>query len=149
MLHSSSAGCPSDSVVEDKPHDSHRILERYPPTANTHYNAHYFRHCSHEYKLLLGNYNGTSGDTLSHVTGLSFSTSDNDNDISLSRVNCAEVYGGGWWLRDSACGLSNLNGRYLAGKHFEGAKQGVYWHYFRGDKYSLKFSEMNIRGEDY
>ena len=241
-----------------------RVLERYPPTANTHYNAHYFRHCSHayakgwrdsgvylvkpdqkepfevfcdmetagggwtvvqrrvdgstdfnklwrdyvngfgnitdgrssefwlgleklyrltacvktskllinlldfdnkevfahygtfalgpkttQYKLLLGNYNGTSGDTLSHVRGLSFSTSDNDNDISLSRVNCAEVYGGGWWFRDSACGLSNLNGRYLAGKHFEGAKQGIYWHYFRGDKYSLKFSEMKIRGEDY
>ena len=102
-----------------------------------------------KYKLLLGDYNGTSGDTLSHVTGLSFSTSDNDNDISLSRVNCAALYGGGWWFRDSACGLSNLNGRYLAGKHFEGAKQGIYWHYFKGDNYSLKFSEMKIRGKDY
>ena len=102
-----------------------------------------------EYKLLIGDYNGTSGDTLSHVSGISFSTSDNDNDISLSRVNCAELYGSGWWFRDSACGLSNLNGRYLAGKHYEGAKQGIYWHYFRGVNYSLKFSEMKIRGEDY
>ena len=102
-----------------------------------------------QYKLLIGGYNGTAGDTLSHVAGLSFSTRDNDNDGSLSRVNCAELYGGGWWFRDSACGVSNLNGRYLAGEHFEGAKQGIYWHYFRGEDYSLKFSEMKIKGEDY
>ena len=96
---------------------------------------------------VMGGYsdNSTAGNTMSHMSTVSFSM--RDNDISLSRVNCAEVNKAGWWFRDSACGLSNLNGRYLSGKHYANAKEGIYWHYF-GVSYSLKRAEMKILSLD-
>ncbi|KAG7282805.1 hypothetical protein CRUP_012194 [Coryphaenoides rupestris] len=43
------------------------------------------------------------------ASGLPFSTSDRDNDLS-GDVNCARSLSGGWWF--SSCGEWNLNGRY-------------------------------------
>ena len=119
-------------------------------TAFAHYSTFAVGTSAMEYKLVLGGYsaNSTAGNAMSHLSTVSFSTRDNDNDISLSRVNCAEVNKAGWWFRDSACGLSNLNGRYLSGKHYASTKEGIYWHYFGGVSYSLKKAEMKILSLD-
>ena len=118
-------------------------------TAFAHYSSFAVGTADTEYKLVLSGYdaNSTAGDALSHGASVSFSTSDNDNDISLRPVNCAEKYKAGWWFRDSACGLSNLNGLYLSGSTNE-PKEGIYWQNFRGAYYSLKRAEMKILGKD-
>ena len=119
-------------------------------TAFAHYRSFAVGTADTEYKLVLNGYNNksTAGDALSQASLVSFSTSDNDNDISLVRVNCAQVNKAGWWFKDSMCGLSNLNGLYLSGHHNKGAKAGIYWHYFGGVYYSLRRSEMKILGKD-
>ena len=119
-------------------------------TAFAHYSSFAVGTSDTEYKLVLSGYNATStaGDALSQVTAVSFSTSDNDNDMSLSRINCTKVNQAGWWFRDSGYGLSNLNSCYLLGGHYKGAKEGIYWHYFEGPSYSLKRTEMKILGAD-
>ena len=102
-----------------------------------------------EYKIIVSGYNGTAGDGLSvDVGGAPFSTRDNDNDDSTRlNVNCAAQLKGGWWYRGNLCGTSNLNGEYLAGSHSKSEREGVYWRFFGGAKYSLKTSEMKIMGK--
>ncbi|PIK43203.1 hypothetical protein BSL78_19933 [Apostichopus japonicus] len=92
------------------------------------------------YKLLLGGYSGTAGDSLSGHNGQAFSTKDSDNDTADS--NCAVAYSGAWWY--TACHSSNLNGLYLGGEHASYAN-GMNWYEWRGHHYSLKTSEMKIR----
>ena len=48
---------------------------------------------------------------------------------------------GGWWYK--TCRLANLNGLYLRAR--ESRFDGVTWFEFKGNFYSLKFTEMKIR----
>ncbi|XP_078370673.1 microfibril-associated glycoprotein 4-like [Oculina patagonica] len=96
-----------------------------------------------KYKLSLGTYSGTAGDSLSYHRGLPFSTKDQDND-SWS-TNCAVIRKGAWWYR--GCNASNLNGFYHNGKH--SGSDGVNWGAWRGYGYSVKRAEMKIRPVDY
>lgn len=74
------------------------------------------------YKLKLGMYEGTAGDSLSSsVTknmhdNMRFSAKDRDNDRS-SHKNCADVHGGGWWF--DSCYDVQLN-----------RKGGLHWQTF-------------------
>jgi len=92
-----------------------------------------------KYKLSLGTYSGTAGDSLSEHRGQSFTTKDQDNNKIL---NCAVPYKGAWWY--NAWPSSNLNGLYHHGHHSSGA-DGVNWHAWRGHYYSAKRAEMKIR----
>ena len=67
-----------------------------------------------------------------------FTTQDRDNDVN-SKANCAVEFKGGWWY--NKCHCSNLNGLYQGGSH----PQGVVWHSFRSQWYSLKHVEMKFR----
>src|SRR2546425_491701 len=85
-----------------------------------------------------------SGDSLSYHLGMSFSSYDQDNDVSPT--NCAADRSGAWWFRD--CHRSNLNGDYNNTNN----GYGVNWVAFRGTPYayreytySLSFTEMKIR----
>ncbi|XP_061588642.1 angiopoietin-related protein 4 [Cololabis saira] len=78
------------------------------------------------------------------VSGLPFTTRDQDNDRKVD-VNCATHLSGGWWF--SNCGRSNLNGRYFQSpppKQRHQRKQGIFWKTWRGRYYPLKSSTMMI-----
>jgi len=94
-----------------------------------------------KYKLRLGTYSGTAGDSLSSHRGMAFSTKDRDNDAS-SGSSCSTSYKGAWWY--GSCHRSNLNGRYLKGKHSSYA-DGVNWYSWKGYYYSVKRAEMKIK----
>jgi len=85
------------------------------------------------------------GDSLNYHDGMKFSTKDKDNDLDDTgpfNGSCASQYSGAWWY--NACHDSNLNGRYVHGADTQFA-QGVIWEHWRGDYYSLKFTEMKFR----
>ncbi|KAL9975446.1 hypothetical protein ACROYT_G012607 [Oculina patagonica] len=93
-----------------------------------------------KYKLSLGTYSGTAGDSLSYHRGAAFSTKDRDNDNSSS--NCATRCKAGWWF--GACLDSNLNGLYHHGQHST-SWEGVNWNKWKGASYSAKRAEMKIK----
>ncbi|KXJ12085.1 Ryncolin-2 [Exaiptasia diaphana] len=68
---------------------------------------------SDKYRLRVGSYSGTAGDSLAYHNNMAFSTKDRDND-KRSGVNCATSWTGAWWYND--CHYSNLNGKYLRNK---------------------------------
>ena len=90
-----------------------------------------------KYRLEVGSYSGTAGDSLAFHNKMAFSTRDRDNDAWSS--HCAVTYTGAWWY--NYCLKSSLNGKYLGNKlDFRGAR----WSDFRGSL-SLKFTEMKLR----
>ena len=74
-------------------------------------------------------------------SGMQFSTNNNDNDEKPDG-SCAQDYKGAWWYRN--CHRSNLNGLYLKAEHSSHA-DGVNWKAFRGQRYSLKRTEMKVK----
>ena len=90
-----------------------------------------------QYRLEVGSYSGTAGDSLSPHNNMAFTTKDRDND--KDRRNCAAHYTGAWWYFN--CHNSILNGQYLGNKWDE---HGAWWYNFRG-YLSLKFTEMKLR----
>nr|XP_034958768.1 angiopoietin-related protein 6-like isoform X3 [Zootoca vivipara] len=94
------------------------------------------------YRLRLGRYQGSAGDSLSWHNGRQFSTLDRDHDAYSG--NCAHFQKGGWWY--NMCAHSNLNGVWYKGGHYRSRYQdGVYWAEFRGGAYSLRKVVMMIR----
>ncbi|XP_040026632.2 tenascin-R isoform X2 [Gasterosteus aculeatus] len=89
------------------------------------------------YKLRLGEYNGTAGDSLSYHQGRPFSTKDRDNDIAVT--NCASSYKGAWWYKN--CHRANLNGKYGESRH----SQGINWYHWKGHEFSIPSVEMKMR----
>ena len=88
-----------------------------------------------QYRIKVGSYSGTAGDSLAYHDNMAFSTKDRDN----SRNNCAVSYTGAWWY--NSCHHSNLNGKYLGDKY---DSRGVTWYHFKSYR-SLKFAEMKLR----
>ena len=90
-----------------------------------------------QYRLEVGSYSGTAGDSLTYHNNMAFSTKDRDNDKDSK--HCAVEFTGAWWYK--YCHWSNLNGQYLGDKR---DARGARWYNFR-DSLSLKFTEMKLR----
>ena len=93
-----------------------------------------------EYILTVGGYSGTAGDSLAWHNGMKFSTRDNDNDNWSD--NCVRYVHGAWWFND--CYHSHLNGPYNHNPVISSEK-GIIWYHWKGQSYSLKFTEMKTR----
>ena len=89
------------------------------------------------YRLSVGSYSGTAGDSLAYHNNMAFSTKDRDNDKNSG--HCAVDYAGAWWYK--SCYHSNLNGQYLGNKVDD---KGARWALYKGGL-SLKFIEMKLR----
>ncbi|XP_067825689.1 tenascin isoform X6 [Heptranchias perlo] len=93
------------------------------------------------YKLHVGAYSGTAGDSLTYHHGRPFSTRDRDNDVAVT--NCALSYKGAWWYKN--CHRVNLNGKYGIQSH----SQGVNWYHWKGHEHSIEFVEMKLRPQNF
>ncbi|XP_064828505.1 tenascin-like isoform X1 [Oncorhynchus masou masou] len=89
------------------------------------------------YKIHIGGYSGTAGDSMTYHQGRPFSTYDNDNDIAVT--NCALSYKGAFWYKN--CHRVNLMGRYGDDSH----SKGINWFHWKGHEHSIPFAEMKIR----
>ena len=88
-----------------------------------------------KYRLQVGSYSGTAGDSLTtRHNNMAFSTKDRDS------FYCAQGNRGAWWY--GTCHSSNLNGQYLGNTRANG--KDIRWWSFRRDL-SLKFTEMKLR----
>ncbi|XP_052774602.1 fibrinogen C domain-containing protein 1-like [Mya arenaria] len=92
------------------------------------------------YKLSLGKYSGTAGNSMDDNNGSPFTGPDN------ASKRCAN-WGSSWWF--NSCSYSNLNGYYFHDPQKAPPNlsiwQGVRWDGFKSWRYSLKFAEMKIR----
>ncbi|XP_047461489.1 tenascin isoform X2 [Mugil cephalus] len=89
------------------------------------------------YKLTVGGYSGTAGDSLSYHNNRIFSTKDRDPMSFIT--SCALSYRGGWWYKN--CHEANLNGVY----GIDINHQGVIWTSWKGKEFSIPFTEMKMR----
>ncbi|XP_035701907.1 fibrinogen-like protein 1 isoform X2 [Folsomia candida] len=96
-----------------------------------------------KYKLTVGEYTGTAGNSLSSNSGEQFSTYDNDNDANTF-TNCAAEYRGGWW-QGNFCSESILNSVYHNSSNVGKPGVGVIWWHWTDTEYSLKKAEMKVR----
>ncbi|ROT66816.1 hypothetical protein C7M84_015123 [Penaeus vannamei] len=106
-------------------------------TAYAKYSSFHVADRASDYKLTVGGYSGTAGDSMiPRQNGYGFSAKDKG-------LACANKYFGGWWY-GSPCHFSNLNGLYLSGPHDTFAV-GVNWYHWKGFGYSLKTTVMMTR----
>ena len=85
---------------------------------------------------------GTAGDSFSYHNGMAFSNKDQENDLSITTINCAQQWKGGWWF--NACHYAFLNGFYYRGS-YSNSWGGVMWNKWKGPNYSAKRAEMKIK----
>uniref|UniRef100_A0A672YSG4 Tenascin XB n=1 Tax=Sphaeramia orbicularis TaxID=375764 RepID=A0A672YSG4_9TELE len=96
-----------------------------------------FEVAKRNYRLTVGGYSGTAGDSLSYHNNRIFTTKDRDPASFITR--CAMSYRGGWWYKN--CHEANLNGLYgIDLKH-----QGLIWTSWKGKEVSVQFTEMKMR----
>ena len=110
-------------------------------TAYANYSTFSISDGSTEYILTVGGYSGTAGDSLAIHNGRRFTTRDNDNDKDSG--NCAASWNGAWWF--NSCHKSHLNGPYYTNPTGAGAWRGIIWYDWKGNRYSLKFTELKTR----
>ncbi|XP_073717259.1 tenascin [Misgurnus anguillicaudatus] len=93
------------------------------------------------YKVHVGGYSGTAGDSMTYHHGRPFSTYDHDKDIAVT--NCALSYKGAFWYKN--CHRVNIMGRYGDNSH----SKGVNWFHWKGHEHSIEFAEMKIRPSNF
>lgn len=98
-------------------------------------------HAGPGYRLEIGTYNGTAGNSLAHSNGGLWSTYDRDQDALHGR-NCAadDYFNGAWWF--NSCSHSNLNS-YTYNDTRE--HKGMDWYHFKGWYTPMKTTIMKMR----
>uniref|UniRef100_A0A672HBU7 Si:ch211-287a12.9 n=1 Tax=Salarias fasciatus TaxID=181472 RepID=A0A672HBU7_SALFA len=107
-----------------------------------------------KYRLQYSSYSGKAGDALSggsgmveqwsaSLSGMQFSTRDQDNDRYL-QGSCAQENKAGWWF--NRCHAANLNGIFYRKGVYKGQyDNGVVWGTWKGLWYSLRHTAMKVR----
>ncbi|KAM9846401.1 fibrinogen like 1B [Aulostomus maculatus] len=107
-----------------------------------------------KYRLQYGLYSGPAGDALTGgggmveqwsgcLSGMQFSTRDQDNDRYL-QGSCAQENKAGWWY--NRCHAANLNGKFYRRGRYKGQyDNGVVWGTWKGLWYSLRHTTMKFR----
>ncbi|XP_040908200.1 fibrinogen like 1B isoform X2 [Toxotes jaculatrix] len=107
-----------------------------------------------KYRLQYGLYSGQAGDALAGgggmveqwsagLSGMQFSTRDQDNDRYL-HGSCAQENMAGWWF--NRCHSANLNGKFYRKGNYKGQyDNGVVWGTWKGLWYSLRHTTMKVR----
>ncbi|XP_075887731.1 fibrinogen like 1B isoform X1 [Nelusetta ayraudi] len=107
-----------------------------------------------KYRLHYEMYSGKAGDALAggggmveqwsaSLSGMQFSTRDQDNDRYI-RGSCAQENKAGWWF--NRCHAANLNGKYYRNGMYKGEyDDGVVWGTWKGLWYSLRHTTMKVR----
>ena len=95
---------------------------------------------SSNYRLSVGGYSGSAGDSFSSHTDAMFSAYDKDND--KHRSHCAYKHLGGWWY--AKCFKVNLNGHYRSQNEIFDIYQGIQWTSYTTYTKSLKRVAMYI-----
>lgn len=108
-----------------------------PETVFAVYDRFYIADPRSRYKIQIGAYSGTAGDSLTYHQNRPFSTYDSDNDIAIT--NCALSYKGAFWYKN--CHRVNLMGKYGDSSH----SKGINWFHWKGHEHSIPFAEMKIR----
>ena len=93
------------------------------------------------YRLTIGGYSGTAGDSMAFHNGTMFSTMDRDNDNS-NTTDCVKSCGGGAWWHGECC-YASLNSIYS--QQFSFFRYGIRWYTFHHDKQSFRSTKMMIR----
>ncbi|XP_069119158.1 ficolin-2-like [Argopecten irradians] len=101
------------------------------------FNSFYIDNEASKYRLIVDDYTGTAGDSMSFHTGMQFSTTDQDNDLR-SYGSCVAAFNGPGWLND--CLSQNLNGLYSV----ETGANAMCYRAFRGFT-GLKKAKMLIK----
>ena len=91
------------------------------------------------YRLSVGSYSGTAGDSLTYHNNMKFSAKDRDHDYN-GNGNCAVTQTGAWWYNQ--CHYSNLNGQYL-GDVVD--TRGLGWVTYQSKYSSMKATSMKLR----
>ncbi|XP_077402299.1 fibrinogen like 1B [Vanacampus margaritifer] len=106
------------------------------------------------YRLQYGLYSGKAGDALAGgrgmveqwsagLSGMQFSTRDQDNDRYI-QGSCAQENNAGWWY--NRCHVANLNGKFYRKGQYKGQfDNGIVWGTWRGLWYSLRHTTMKVR----
>ena len=100
-------------------------------TAYASYSTFSIANASDGYRLSVGGYSGTAGDSMSGHSGQKFSARNVDQDVYDGK--CAILYRGAWWY--SACHSSNLNSVYERATATTYANT-VVWYDWKGHHYS-------------
>ncbi|CAC5360262.1 Fibrinogen-like protein 1,Fibrinogen-like protein A,Ficolin-1-B,Ficolin-1-A,Ficolin-2,Tenascin-R,Ficolin-1,Fibrinogen C domain-containing protein 1 [Mytilus coruscus] len=96
------------------------------------------------YKLSIGEYSGTAGNSLWNNNNKPFTTWDKHN-IKFDTEECEKYEEGPWWFFEHRrCTVGNLNGKYL--KEKSGDYGGIYWYHWQTSyKVTLQKTTMMIR----
>ncbi|XP_072044444.1 uncharacterized protein [Amphiura filiformis] len=91
------------------------------------------------YRLTVGGYSGTAGDSMAYSNSTAFTTKDRDNDGWGG--NCGVSFHGAWWYR--TCAWASLNGRYVYPAQLNST--GMTWFKWKNNWETLKSSTMMLR----
>ena len=116
-------------------------------TAYASYSTFSIANATDGYRLSVGGYSGTAGDSMNSQRNMKFSQrnmkfSARDVDQDTYSGNCATQYRGAWWY--AACHSSNLNSVYERAT-VSGLANTVVWYEWKGYYYSLKSTAMKIK----
>jgi len=107
-----------------------------------HYKDFFVGDSSSDYRISIGRFSGTAGDSLARHNNMKFSTRGKDN--SVKKTKCAEQAKrkGGWWFEN--CSNCQLNGVHYD-ETYTGSNHGIHWMTYRNDWNSPRFQRVSMK----